>query len=175
MDDRQVQRERAQNLWASFARRVESIGHATSLEPLPDFPLGRIGGLSGPKEEIQTYACAATNPAVYARWGTWPPSGLLLIGKPGVGKSLLARALASLTETSFVNVAVPRLVIEVIHRSGGKVGELLQGWSQTLAEMPTWWTAPSPARTPWWWARPATRTRCAAPSHCRDASSAWSR
>jgi ATP-dependent 26S proteasome regulatory subunit len=136
MDDRQVQRERAQNLWASFARRVEAIGQATSLEPLPDLPLGRIGGLSGPKEEIQTYACAATNPGVYARWGTWPPSGLLLIGKPGVGKSLLARALATLTETSFVNVAVPRLVIEVIHRASGKVGELLQGWSQTLAEMP---------------------------------------
>jgi ATP-dependent 26S proteasome regulatory subunit len=52
-----------------------------------------------------------------------------------VGKTLLAEALASLTGTSFLRVAVPRLVIEVIHR-GGKVGELVQGWSQTLAEMP---------------------------------------
>ena len=33
------------------------------------------------KEEILTYACAATNPEVYGRWGTYPPSGLLLIGQ----------------------------------------------------------------------------------------------
>ncbi|MBW2269714.1 MAG: AAA family ATPase [Deltaproteobacteria bacterium] len=135
MDDSAVQKERAQNLWTSFARKVEPVAQGTSIEPVPDFELGQIGGLEGPKEEVQTYACAATDPEVYSRWGTYPPSGLLLIGRAGVGKTLLARALASLTRTSFVSVAVPRLVIEVIHR-GGKVGELLQGWSQTLSEMP---------------------------------------
>jgi ATP-dependent 26S proteasome regulatory subunit len=135
MDDSAILRERAQNLWASFARKIEPVAQATRIDPVPDFDLGQIGGLEGPKEEIQTYACAATNPEVYARWGTWPPSGLLLIGRHGVGKTLLAEALASLTHTSFLRVAVPRLVIEVIHR-GGKIGELVQGWSQTLAEMP---------------------------------------
>ncbi len=135
MDDSAILKERAQNLWASFARKVEPVAQATRVDPIPDFDLGLIGGLESAKEEIQTYACAATNPEVYARWGTWPPSGLLLIGRAGVGKTLLAEALASLTRTSFLRVAVPRLVIEVIHR-GGKVGELVQGWSQTLAEMP---------------------------------------
>jgi ATP-dependent 26S proteasome regulatory subunit len=135
MDEAAIQRERAQNLWVSFARKVEAVAQATRVEPTPDFDLGRIGGLEGPKEEIQTYACAATNPEVYERWGTYPPSGLLLIGRRGVGKTLLARALSSLTRTSFLNVAVPRLVVEMIHR-GGKVGELLQGWSQVLSEMP---------------------------------------
>jgi len=135
MDDPAIQRERAQNLWASFARKVDPIAQATELEPVPDFDLGRIGGLAGPKEEILTYACAATDPEVYQRWGTYPPSGLLLIGASGVGKTLLARALASLTRTSFLSIHVPRLVIEVIHR-GGKVGELVSGWSQTLTEMP---------------------------------------
>ena len=135
MDDSAILRERAQNLWSSFARKVEPVAQATSVDPIPDFDLGSIGGLEGPKDEIQTYACAATNPVVYARWGTWPPTGLMLIGRPGVGKTMLAEALASLTQTSFLRVAVPRLVIEVIHR-GGKVGELVQGWSQTLAEMP---------------------------------------
>ena len=135
MDDSAILKERAQNLWSSFARKVEPVAQATRVDPMPDFDLGNIGGLEGPKEEIQTYACAATSPEVYARWGTFPPSGLLLIGRAGVGKTLLAEALASLTRTSFLRVAVPRLVIEVIHR-GGKVGELVQGWSQTLAEMP---------------------------------------
>jgi ATP-dependent 26S proteasome regulatory subunit len=135
MDDRAVQKERAQNLWTSFARKVEPIAQATDIEPIPEFGLGEIGGLDGPKDEVQTYACAATNPEVYSRWGTYPPSGLLLIGRTGVGKTLLARSLASSTGTSFVRVDVPRLVIEVIHR-GGKVGELLQAWSQVLSEMP---------------------------------------
>ncbi len=130
-----IQKERAQNLWASYARKIEPIAQATELEANPDFDLGRIGGLAGPKEEILTYACAATDPEVYQRWGTVPPSGLLLIGAHGVGKALLARALASLTHTAFLSVHVPRLVIEVIHR-GGRVGELLTGWSETLAEMP---------------------------------------
>jgi ATP-dependent 26S proteasome regulatory subunit len=135
MEDRLVRRERAQNLWASFARKHEPIAKATTLEPLPDFALSRIGGLAMAKDEIQTYACAATDPEVYARWGTHPPSGLLLIGGRSVGKRLLARALATLTDTSFLCVAVPRLVIEVIHR-GGKVGELVSGWSDALEEMP---------------------------------------
>jgi ATP-dependent 26S proteasome regulatory subunit len=135
MADRTIERERAQNIWTSFARKTEPVAQATTIEPIPDFDLGQIGGLAAPKDEIQTYACAATSPEVYGRWGTYPPTGMLLIGRQGVGKSLLAKALASLTHTSFVNVAVPRLVIEVIHR-GGKVGELLAGWSQTLAEMP---------------------------------------
>ncbi|MEE9608892.1 MAG: ATP-binding protein [Myxococcota bacterium] len=135
MEDPAILKERAQNLWASFGRKVESVAQATRIDPIPEFGLANIGGLEGPKEEIQTYACAVTSPEVYEHWGTYPPSGLLLIGRPGVGKSLLARALASLTHTSFLNVAIPRLVIEVIHR-GGNVGELLNGWSQILSEMP---------------------------------------
>jgi SpoVK/Ycf46/Vps4 family AAA+-type ATPase len=43
--------------------------------------------------------------------------------------------LASLTRSAFLCVTVPRLVLEVIHE-GGKVGELVATWSQTLSEMP---------------------------------------
>jgi ATP-dependent 26S proteasome regulatory subunit len=59
----------------------------------------------------------------------------LLIGRKGVGKRLLAKSLATLTPSSFIVVAVPRLVLEVIHE-GGKVGELVAGWSQALSEIP---------------------------------------
>jgi ATP-dependent 26S proteasome regulatory subunit len=135
MPEPEIRPERAQNLWASFARKFEPVAQATSLESLPDFELSRIGGLAAAKEEIQTYACAATAPEIYARWGTHPPSGLLLIGGRSVGKRLLAGALATLTRTAFLCVAVPRLVLEVIHR-GAKIGELVAGWSETVREMP---------------------------------------
>ena len=135
MEDRAILRERAANIWGSFARKFDAIAQSARLDPMPSFPFSRIGGLADAKDEIQTYATAATDPDVYARWGTHPPSGVLLFGQRGSGKELLARSLASLTETSFLSVAIPKLVLEVIHRSG-KVGELITGWSTTLAEMP---------------------------------------
>ena len=127
-----VRVERAQNLWASFERKFEPVARATGLDPDPQLELSKVGGLAGAKEEILTYACAATDPAVYGRWGTYPPSGLLLIGQRGVGKRLLAKSLATLTRSAFLCVTVPRLVLEVMHE-GGKVGELVGAWSQTLS------------------------------------------
>ncbi|RIK96859.1 MAG: hypothetical protein DCC71_22105 [Proteobacteria bacterium] len=130
-----VARERASNLWASFERKVPAIAKATQMDAAPDLAVDRIGGLAAAKEEVLTYACAATNPEVYEHWGTAPPTGLLMIGREGSGKTLLARALATRSGTAFVRVGVPRLVVEVIHR-GGQVGELLEQWSATLTELP---------------------------------------
>jgi ATP-dependent 26S proteasome regulatory subunit len=135
MAEKQIQIERAQNLWSNFARNVELIARASQITAAPQLGFERIGGLPEAKDEILTYACAATNPEVYSNWGTFPPSGLLLIGQPSTGKGLLAQALATQTETSFLRVDVPRLALDVVH-SGGKVGELIQQWSQTLEEMP---------------------------------------
>ena len=135
MEDVGIRLERAQNLWSSFARKFEPIERATQLDPDPQLELSEIGGLAAAKDEILTYACAATDPSVYGRWGTYPPSGLLLIGRRGVGKRLLAKSLATLTRSSFIVVAVPRLVLEVI-QEGRKTGELVTAWSQALSEMP---------------------------------------
>lgn len=134
-NDRAIELERAQNLWSSFVRKHEPHARATQLKADPGFDIGRIGGLAAPKEEILTYAYAATSPTVYENWGTHPPSGILLLGRRSSGKGLLARALASLTETAFLRVDVPRLVLDVVH-SGGKANELIQGWSQVMEEMP---------------------------------------
>ena len=86
------------------------------------------------KEEILTYAYAQTSPEVYGRWGTFPPSAMLMIDAGG-GKSLLAEYLAARTETAFVRVDVPRMVLDVIH-GANKIGELVQGWSLALEERP---------------------------------------
>ena len=133
--DRAIELERAQNLWGSFMRKFEPHARGTCLEPDADFPIDQIGGLGAAKDEILTYAYAATSPAVYENWGTRPPTGVLLIGQHSSGKTLLARALASLTQTGFLRVDVPRLVLDIVH-SGGKAGELIQGWSEVLEEMP---------------------------------------
>ncbi len=135
MDENAKRTERAQNLWSSFLRSVDPMARGARLTANPSFGFESIGGLAGPKDEILTYACAATNPSFYTDWGTFPPSGILLIGREGVGKSLLARALATHTQTSFLEVEIPRLILDVVH-SGGKVAELVQQWSRILEEMP---------------------------------------
>lgn len=136
MDERGIRRERVQNLWNSTARKFAPLENAARIDPAPAFDFDEIGGLAAAKEELLTYACGATSPEIYTRWGTIPPSGLILLGRRGVGKHLLAHALATRAGTPFVHVSVPHLVLEVVH-GGGKVGELLAAWSQLLDELPT--------------------------------------
>ena len=135
MDDIRIRQEKAQNLWSSATRRHPPLAKATGVLGDPGVHEDQIGGLEEAQEEVLTYSCAMTNREVYEQWGTFPPSGILLIGLPGSGKTLLARALATRALTSFVHVQVPRLALEIVHH-GGKVGDLLEGWSQVLAEMP---------------------------------------
>ena len=135
MNDRQISHERAQNLWNSTTRKFPALARSTSLVPSPSVGSDQIGGLEEAQEEVHTYACTMTNREVYAAWGTFPPSGLLLIGQHGSGKSLLAEALATRANTAFLRIEVPRLALELVHH-GGKVGELVEGWSSVLGDMP---------------------------------------
>jgi SpoVK/Ycf46/Vps4 family AAA+-type ATPase len=135
VSQREVAQERAWNLWNSAARKFPPLARATKLLAAPDVGSDQIGGLADAQEEVLTYACTMTNRDVYAAWGTFPPSGLLLIGQHGCGKSLLAEALATRARTGFLRVEVPRLALELVHH-GGKAGELLEGWSTLLEDLP---------------------------------------
>ena len=135
MPDRSIRSERALNIWSSFQRSVNPLARGAAIIPAPDLSFEEIGGLAAAKEEILTYAYAQTSPEVYGRWGTFPPTAMLMIGRRGSGKAMLAEALAARTETAFVRVDVPRIVLDVIH-GASKIGELIQGWSAALEEMP---------------------------------------
>jgi ATP-dependent 26S proteasome regulatory subunit len=135
MTDRSLLADRAANIWSSFQRNVAPLARGATIVPSPTVQFAQVGGLTSPKEEILTYAYAQTSPEVYERWGTFPPSAMLMIGRRGSGKSLLAEALAVQTETAFVRVDVPRMVLDVVH-GAPKIGELILGWSAALEEMP---------------------------------------
>jgi hypothetical protein len=74
MNDDLKRIERAQNLWSSFLRSVDPLARGAKLTASPNFDFEGIGGLAGPKEEILTYACAATSPQVYTEWGPTRPT-----------------------------------------------------------------------------------------------------
>jgi ATP-dependent 26S proteasome regulatory subunit len=130
----ETERKRAANLWEPFARKFPPIAKSCEFTTTPAVGFGDIGGLEDAKDELLTYACAATEPEIYGRWGTFSPSGLLLIGPDGSGKSLLAAALAGRTNTPFLKIRVARFALQLIH-SGGKAGDVLAGWQETLGEI----------------------------------------
>lgn len=131
----ELEAQRATNIWEAFARKLPPVPKSTRFQAVSEVGFDQIGGLDGPKEEMLTYACAATDPEVYSRWGTFPPSALLLVGPPASGKTLLAEAFASHTRISFLEIAVPRLVLQVMHMPK-VIPELIQGWGEALDEMP---------------------------------------
>jgi ATP-dependent 26S proteasome regulatory subunit len=135
MTDRSINAERALNIWSSFQRNVDPLARGAHIVPAPEIAFESIGGLTSAKEEVLTYAYAQTSPEFYGRWGTFPPSAMLMIGRRGSGKSLLAEALAAQTSTAFIRVDVPRIVLDVIH-GAPKIGEFIAGWSTALEEMP---------------------------------------
>jgi SpoVK/Ycf46/Vps4 family AAA+-type ATPase len=128
------EQQRAANLWDSFVRKVPAMGRAGRLLLTPEIDLPAIGGLAEAKEEILTYACAATEPQVYERWGTKPPTGLLLIGPEASGKTMLAEALAVRTHTPLLTVDVPHLVLATLH-AGGNAAAVVAGWDQLVGEL----------------------------------------
>jgi len=130
----EIERKRATNLWEPFARKFPPVAKSCEFAASPEVGFDDIGGLEDAKDELLTYACAATEPEIYGRWGTFSPSGLLLIGPDGSGKSLLAAALAGRTETPFLKIRVARFALQLIH-AGGKAGEILAGWHDTLGEI----------------------------------------
>ena len=134
-EDISNRRERLTNLWQGLARKSPALARCAHLDPAPDLPIEGVAGLRRAREEILTHAAAITHPEVYARWGTMPAVGLLLIGVRGSGKSTLARALATRLDSPLLEVDVPQLVLELLTR-GAEVAQLVEQWEEIFADFP---------------------------------------
>ncbi len=73
-------------------------------------------------------------PQVFGRLGIEPPKGVLLHGPPGCGKTLLARAVASETEASFLSVSGPEIINKLYGESEAR---LRQVFEQAKKEAPS--------------------------------------
>ena len=91
----------------------------------PDADYGMIGGLDEQIEEImEIVELPLTEPERFERIGVVPPKGVLLVGEPGTGKTLLAKAVANRTSACFIRVVGSELVQKYIGEGARMVREL---------------------------------------------------
>ena len=81
----------------------------------PDATWEDIGGLEDQVREIkEVIELPLKKPQLFKKVGITPPKGVLLYGAPGTGKTLLAKAVASSTNSTFIQIVASELVQKFI-------------------------------------------------------------
>ncbi|MHA1973035.1 MAG: CDC48 family AAA ATPase [Candidatus Hodarchaeales archaeon] len=86
-----------------------------------------IGGLS---EEIQKIRemieLPMKHPELFKRLGISPPRGVLLYGPPGTGKTMLAKAVATETDSNFISVSGPEFMSKFYGESEQRIRQIFE-------------------------------------------------
>jgi len=86
-----------------------------------------VGGLEEVKEELkEAVEWPLKNPEVFKRFGIQPPKGILLIGPPGCGKTMLARAVATESEANFIAIKGPEVFSKWVGESEKAIREVFR-------------------------------------------------
>ncbi|NQV00499.1 MAG: CDC48 family AAA ATPase, partial [Parcubacteria group bacterium] len=94
---------------------------------IPNIKWSDIGGLEKAKQElIETVEWPLKHPELFEYAKTKIPKGILLYGAPGTGKTLLAKAVASESETNFISIKGSELISKYIGESEKKVREIFR-------------------------------------------------
>ena len=86
-----------------------------------------VGGLEEVKEKLkEAVEWPLKNPEVFKRMGIQPPKGILLIGPPGCGKTMLARAVATESEANFISIKSPEVFSRWVGESEKAIREIFR-------------------------------------------------
>ncbi|MBV9119748.1 MAG: ATP-dependent zinc metalloprotease FtsH, partial [Chloroflexi bacterium] len=83
-----------------------------------------VAGVSEAKDDLQDIIDYLKEPAKYARLGGRVPRGVLLVGSPGTGKTLLARATAGEANVPFYSISGPEFVEVLVGVGASRVRDL---------------------------------------------------
>jgi transitional endoplasmic reticulum ATPase len=94
---------------------------------VPDVKWSDVGGLENIKQELkEAIEWPLKYPDVFKKAGTNPPKGILLYGKPGTGKTLLAKAVANESGVNFIPIKGPQLISRYVGESERGVREMFR-------------------------------------------------
>ncbi|WP_018257131.1 proteasome-activating nucleotidase Pan2 [Halomicrobium katesii] len=105
----------------------DARAQAMEVDGSPDVTYDDIGGLEAQIREVRE---AVEEPLINAEQfrevGIEPPSGVLLHGPPGTGKTMLAKAVANETDATFIKMAGSELVRKFIGEGARLVRDLFE-------------------------------------------------
>ena len=98
--------------------KIQPSSKREGFATIPDTTWTDIGALGAVREELQTAIVEPIrHPEKYARVGITAPTGVLLYGPPGCGKTLLAKAVANESRANFISVKGPELLNKYVGES----------------------------------------------------------
>ncbi len=93
----------------------------------PNVKWSDIGGLELVKRELrETVELPLKSPDVFKKFGIRPVKGILLVGLPGTGKTMFAKAVATETETNFISIKGPEVLSKWVGESEKAVREMFR-------------------------------------------------
>jgi proteasome regulatory subunit len=113
---------------------VEQLSNETDVrakvmqvEESPSVTYEDIGGLGDQLQEVrETVEMPLKSPELFDTVGIQPPSGVLLHGPPGTGKTMMAKAVANQTDATFIKMAGSELVHKFIGEGAKLVRDLFE-------------------------------------------------
>ncbi len=93
----------------------------------PNVHWSDIGGLEEVKAQLkEAVELPVKNPEAFEKIGIRPIKGILLVGAPGTGKTLLAKTVATERESNFISIKGPELLSKYVGESEKAVREIFR-------------------------------------------------
>jgi proteasome regulatory subunit len=106
---------------------TDSRAQAMEVEESPTVTYDDIGGIGDQVREVrEAVEDPLLTPELFEKVGVDPPSGVLLHGPPGTGKTMLAKAVANETDATFIKMAGSELVRKFIGEGSRLVRDLFE-------------------------------------------------
>lgn len=99
---------------------------ADKLDKKPDVKFDDVAGVDGAKEELKEVVDFLKNPEKYTKAGARVPKGVLLLGRPGTGKTLLAKAVAGESGAAFFSISGSEFVEMFVGVGASRVRDLFE-------------------------------------------------
>ena len=99
---------------------------ADKLDKKPDVKFDDVAGVDGAKEELKEVVDFLKNTEKYTKAGARVPKGVLLLGRPGTGKTLLAKAVAGESGASFFSISGSEFVEMFVGVGASRVRDLFE-------------------------------------------------
>jgi transitional endoplasmic reticulum ATPase len=133
IDKKKIPEEMLMNLTVNrdnFIEALKSIRPSALREVFverPNVHWSDIGDFEKVKEEIkEAVELPLKDPQAFEKIGIRPIKGILLVGSPGTGKTLLAKAVATEREANFISIKGPEVLSKYVGESQKTVRELFR-------------------------------------------------